>query len=96
VWGTSTNPQTRKIQESQKRMLGPLLAFERAKDWKRHNLRRVLKTGVTEGEHTTVIGMPIGTKRTELSDVQGGKFERLVQKTWEVMLVCKKAYILYR
>jgi len=40
--------------------------------------------------------MPIGTKRTELSDVQCGKFERLVQKTWEVMLVRKKAYILYR
>jgi len=43
VWGTSTNPHTRKIQESQKRLLGPLLAFERAKDWKRQNLRRALK-----------------------------------------------------
>jgi len=43
-----------------------------------------------------VTGMPIGTKNTELSDLQCGKFERLVQKTWEVMLVRKKAYILYR
>jgi len=95
VWGTSTNPHSRKIRESQKRLLGPLLAFERAKDWKRQNLRRPHKKGVTEGEHATVTGMPIRTKRTELNDVQCGKFERLVQKTWEVMLVRKKAYILY-
>jgi len=86
----------RKIRESQKRLLGPLLAFERAKDWKRQNLRRDLKKEVTEGEHATVTGMPIGTKRTKLSDVQCGKFERLVQKTWEVILVHEKAYILYR
>jgi len=69
--------------------------FERAKDWKRQNLRRALRKGVTEDEHTTVTGMPIGTKMTEVSDVQCGKFQRLVQKTWEVMLVCNKAYILY-
>jgi len=96
VWGTSTNLHTRKIRESQKRLLRPLLAFERAKDWKRQNLRKALKKAVTEGEHATVTGMPIGTRRTELSDVQCGKFERLVQKTWEVMLVRKKDYILYR
>ncbi|RPB18075.1 hypothetical protein L211DRAFT_854497 [Terfezia boudieri ATCC MYA-4762] len=35
VWETSTNPHTSKIRESQKRLLGPLLAFERVKDWKR-------------------------------------------------------------
>jgi len=69
VWETSTNPHTRKIRESEKRLLGPLLAFERAKDWKRQNLRRALKKGVTEGEHATVTGMQIGTKRTKLSDV---------------------------
>jgi len=74
----------------------PLLAFERAKEGKRQNLKRALKKGVTEGEHATVTGMPIGSKRTELSDVQCGKFEHLVQKTWKVMLVRKKAYILYR
>ena len=34
VWGTSTNPHTRKIWESQKRLLEPLLVLERAKDWK--------------------------------------------------------------
>jgi len=56
---------------------------------------RALKKGLTEGEHATVTGMPIGSKRTELNDVQCGKFERLVQITWEVMLVRKKAYILY-
>jgi len=96
VWGTSTSPHTRKICESQKALLGPLLAFERGKDWKRQNLRRALKKGVTEGEHATVTSMLIGTKRTELRDVQCGNFERLVQKTWEVMLVRKKVYILYR
>jgi len=96
LWGRSTNPHTRKTRESEKRLLGPLLVFERAKDWKRQNLRRALKKVVTEGEHATVTGMPIGTKITELSDMQCGKFERLVQKTWEVILVRKKAYILYR
>jgi len=96
VRGTSTNPQTRKIRDSHERLLGPLLAFERAKDWKRQNLRRALKKGLTEGEHATGTGMPLGTKRTNLSDVQCEKFERLVQKTWEVMLVCKTAYILNR
>jgi len=96
VWGTSTNPHTRKIRESQNRLLVPLLAFGRAKDWKRQNLRRALKKGVTEGEHATVTGMPIGTKRTEISDVQRGKFERLGQKTLQVMLVRKRDYILYR
>jgi len=40
--------------------------------------------------------MPIGTKRNQLTDVQRGKFEGLVQTTWDVMLVRKKAYILYR
>ncbi|RPB18591.1 hypothetical protein L211DRAFT_853973 [Terfezia boudieri ATCC MYA-4762] len=75
VWGTSTNPHTSKIQESQKRLLGPLLAFERAKDWKRQKVNRALKAGVVESEHATVTGAPIGTKRNELSDVQRGKFE---------------------
>jgi len=28
VWGTWANPHTRKIRETQKRLLGPLLAFE--------------------------------------------------------------------
>jgi len=96
VWGTLTNLHTRKIRESQKRLLGPLLAFKRTRDWKRQNVRRALKKRVTKGEHATVTSMPIAIKMTELSDVQYGKFEQLVQKTWEVILVHKKAYILYR
>ena len=43
-----------------------------------------------------VTGMPIGTERTELRDGQCVQFKRLIQKTWEVMLVRMKAYILYR
>ncbi|RPB18229.1 hypothetical protein L211DRAFT_854325 [Terfezia boudieri ATCC MYA-4762] len=48
VWETSTNPHTSKIRESQKRLLGPLLAFERAKDWKCQKVNRTLKAGVAE------------------------------------------------
>ena len=79
--GTSTNLHTRKIQVSQKRLLGPLLAFEQAKDWKWQNLRMALKKGVTEGDHAMLTSMPSGTKRTKLSEVQCRKFEWLVQKT---------------
>ncbi|RPB17962.1 hypothetical protein L211DRAFT_854623 [Terfezia boudieri ATCC MYA-4762] len=71
-------------------------AFEQAKDWKCQKVNRALKAGVAESEHATVTGAPIGTKRNELSDVQRSKFKRLVQKTWKVMLVQKKAYILHR
>ena len=96
VWGTSVNPHTRKIREGQGKLLGPLLAFERAKDWKRQKINRSLKAGIREEEHATLTGRPIGTTRKQLTDVQGGKFERLVQKTCEVIFVCKKAYILYQ
>jgi len=96
VWGTSANPHTRKIRESHKRLLGPLLAFERAKDWKRQKIARALKLGVREREHATATGRPIGTARKQLTDVQCGKFDRLVQKTWEVMFIRKKAYILWQ
>jgi len=48
VWGTSANPHTRKIRKTQKRLLGPLLAFERAKDWKRQKIARALKLGLKE------------------------------------------------
>src|SRR5437588_612874 len=54
------------------------------------------KRKVVEDEPATLTGRPIGTTRKQLTDVQGGKFERLVQKTWEVMFVRKKAYILYQ
>jgi hypothetical protein len=96
VWGTSTNPHTKKIRDTQKQLLGPLLSWERAKDWRRQKINRALKAGIKEQEHATITGMPIGTQRNQLTDVQRGKFERLVHKTWEVMFIRKKAYILYK
>jgi hypothetical protein len=95
VWGTSANPHTKKIREGQKLLLGPPLAWERAKDWKRQKINRALKAGIKEQEHATVTGRPIGTPRNQLSDAERGKFDRLVQRTWEIMLIRKKAYILY-
>jgi len=96
VWGTSANPHIRKIRETQKRLLGPLLAFERAKDWKRQKIARALKLGLKEQEHARATGRSIGTVRKQLTDVQCGKFDHLVQKTWEVMFIRKKAYILWQ
>lgn len=96
TWGTSTNPHTRKIRETHKQLLGPPLSWERAKDWRRQKLNRALKAGVKEDEHATITGRPIGTPRNQLTDVECGKFERLVQRTWEVMFIRKKAYILYQ
>ena len=96
VWGTSSNAHTRRIRESQRRLLGPPLAWEHAKDWKRQKVTRSLRAGIKEQEHATATGRAIATTKAQLTDVQRGKFERLVHKTWETMLVQKKGYILYR
>jgi len=77
-------------------LLGPLLAFERAKDWKRQKIARALKLGFKEQEHARATSRPIGTARKQLTDIQCGKFDRLVQNIWEVMFIRKKVYILWQ
>jgi len=76
-------------------LLGPLLAFEGAKDWKSQKIARALKLGLKEQEHARATGRPIGTAMKQLTDVPCGKFDCLVQKTWEVLFIRKKAYILW-
>ncbi|KAF8445135.1 hypothetical protein BGX38DRAFT_1271475 [Terfezia claveryi] len=43
---------------------------ERAKDWKRQKVNRVLKAGIKEAEHATTTGRAIGTQRASLTDHQ--------------------------
>ncbi|RPB18050.1 hypothetical protein L211DRAFT_854532 [Terfezia boudieri ATCC MYA-4762] len=56
----------------------------------------MLKARIKVQEHATITGRAIGTRRNQLTDVESGKFEELVQRNCEVMFVRKKAYILYK
>ncbi|RPB19281.1 hypothetical protein L211DRAFT_853353 [Terfezia boudieri ATCC MYA-4762] len=47
-------------------------------------------------EHATITGRAIGTRRNQLTDVESGRFEELMQRNCKVMFVRKKAYILYK
>ncbi|KAF8435238.1 hypothetical protein BGX38DRAFT_1275145 [Terfezia claveryi] len=96
AWSTSTNPHTKKIRETHKKLLGPPLSWEHAKDWKRQKVNRVLKAGIKEAEHATITGRAIGTRRNQLNDIELGNFERVVQRTWDLMFIRKRAYILYQ
>ncbi|RPB17953.1 hypothetical protein L211DRAFT_854629, partial [Terfezia boudieri ATCC MYA-4762] len=94
VWSTSTNPHTKKIRETHRKLLGLPLSWERAKDWRRQKANRMLKAGIKVQEHTTITGRVISTRRNQFMDVESRKFKELVQKNCEVMFLCKKAYIL--
>ncbi|KAF8417378.1 hypothetical protein EV426DRAFT_706051 [Tirmania nivea] len=96
AWGTSTNPHTKKIREIQKKLLRPLLSWEWAKDWKRQKVNRALKAGIKEYEYAMITKRAISTRTNQLTNMERRKFERLVQRTWEVMYIRKKAYILYQ
>ncbi|KAF8434397.1 hypothetical protein BGX38DRAFT_1275589 [Terfezia claveryi] len=96
AWGTSTNPHMKKIRETHKKLLGPPLSWERAKDWKRQKVNRVLKAGIKEAEHATITRRAIGTRRNQLNDIELGNFERVVQRTWDLMFIRKRPYILYQ
>ena len=72
------------------------MRFEQAKDRKRQKIARALKLGLNEQKYTRATSSPIGTARKQLTDVQCGKFDHLVQKTWWVIFIHKKAYILWQ
>ena len=57
---------------------------------------RALKLGLKEQEHVRATSRSIGTARKQLTDLPCGKFDRLVQRSWEVMFIHKKAYILWQ
>ncbi|KAF8445134.1 hypothetical protein BGX38DRAFT_1271474 [Terfezia claveryi] len=94
--GLSIHPHTKKIREQQQKLLGPPLAWERAKDWKRQKVNRDLKGGIQDPHQATHIGRPIGTLRCMLKHEEFGKLQTLVQRTWEDTFQRKKAYILYQ
>ncbi|KAF8430948.1 hypothetical protein BGX38DRAFT_1277520 [Terfezia claveryi] len=70
VWGISTNPHMKKIRETDKKLLGPPLSLERAKNWKRQKVNRVLKAEIKEAEHATTTGRAIGTRRASVTNEQ--------------------------
>jgi len=47
--------------------------------WRRQKINRAITAGIKEHEHATITGMSTGTRRNRLTDVECGKFERLVQ-----------------
>ncbi|RPB18858.1 hypothetical protein L211DRAFT_853738 [Terfezia boudieri ATCC MYA-4762] len=85
---------TKKIQETYRKLLELPLSWERAKDWRRQKANRMLKARIKAQEHATITGRVIGTRKNQLTDMESGKFEELVQRICEVMFVRKKAYIL--
>ncbi|KAF8435868.1 hypothetical protein BGX38DRAFT_1274872 [Terfezia claveryi] len=62
----------------------------------RQKVNRVFKVGIKEAEHATTTGRAIGTRRASLTHMEPGNFERLVQRTCDLMFIRKKAYILYQ
>ncbi|KAF8430943.1 hypothetical protein BGX38DRAFT_1277511 [Terfezia claveryi] len=53
VWGTSTNPHTKNIKETHKKLLGPPLSWEHTKDWKRQKVNRL--NDIELGNFTRVV-----------------------------------------